>query len=1494
MFGSLLGVSEGTNGACLKIDNNLVDMINENAQSYYHEFWDISISQYKAWIALITLREAGIGRYAAHSQYGGGYEGDRFNHIDVEYNFPFSTGIGAFQLDRFGSQGDATENWGNLPTIKKLNPEESLLSVLRWHRDRFSDPDDWPGGITLSTFSRYSAWNAVNWGRGKEHEFASTWECITEYSWAESNNTRFDVNFSPPVVTDPFENSVKYVGKVYWYLETWEDYFDTWLITARNWAGDVVTQYYYTFREDTGWEAWVWNDPGHKFIYYYERNFVAGPFPENRIDTGDPSLAGNTAEIPTLDPNKIIHEHSVEKKGDVVFIFDATGSMSWIIEDMQSEAIGIMNDIRAHVPDTRFGVGSFVDYPHSYISYGYSEDYGGGDGYDYAWYMDIDLTDNTNDVSNAINSIVYGWGGDGPQDYSRAVIETLSYDWRTDATKIVVLFGDAPPHSAPSGQTLVCPWNPSEKLFSSSYGGDPGHDEIMFTADDLDYGPVVEQVKNEDIIFICVDCQYSYDPYSDYSQDAHNNFKYLSYKTGGSVFNYYESEEEVANEIINRVVEEEEAFYFVHLTDLHYGKLGARERVQDLIEDITGLDPKPQFVVISGDLLNWGFSSGEDPWLFKTADSQNNSYEILRDDLEVFKDVNIPYYVCPGNHEYYSYRWRSHDDNLDNYHNFFPDDSVPDSFDPDQDDRYSVTVGNIHIISINSGWDAASFDYHASGLTGSPGDISWLENDLDDLDGKFNKKDESNLLKIIFMHHPIINYGAVGGLGHPTWDTMCITGNKPEFIKLCKDYNVDLILGGHTHDSKVYRETMDQSDGDGFAPSEFPLSTLDETLYGITGAAIDGVYRMIKCKSDQMLVYRENTVIPTIKGSIHGCPVELHLYDLEGNHVGVNSTGGIDFEIENATYSIMPLVNDTEEDPKMWNHSIEEISLLYGSTDYRFEFIGTGEGIFNFSLYKQLTDGSSVSLLYKNILVTENTRGVLYITNDSVDYTICMDDDGDGIIDRGIQPDNITSIDAPYSPQKPSGPTEGYIGETYNYLTSSIDPEGDHVYYLFDWGDETNSGWLGPHYSGDIVEALHEWSQPGMYEIRVKAKDSYGHISDWSQSLNLLINPEDDAIPPTTIKTIGFPQYFDGDHIKTWTPITLTASDNPSGAGIKEIHYVINGAETIVPGDTVTFTFQEVCNHTLEFWAVDNMGNEELPHTIQIHHVDDTPPETMVDIIVPYHRLITPFDITVSGMDYGCADGCGIQEIALYYRYSLDNTSWGPWIIYDGNNTLVPYEWSFTAPEGDGYYEFYSLGIDNLGNIEEPPEFCDARCCIQKKYYTLVVTTEGDGTVTTDPDQTSYTPGAVVILTAVPGTGWTLSHWSGGITGPSNPITIYYTNPITVTMNNHKTFTAIFIREETINNISANPSTQSPWEPVTISCDIPSNIQVNKVTAVIFYPYCILKEKIFLTPASTTGTTYNCTQTFIIPGCYSYFIRAEDTDGYTVFSDWNTFKILSP
>ena len=89
----------------------------------------------------------------------------------------------------------------------------------------------------------------------------------------------------------------------------------------------------------------------------------------------------------------------------------------------------------------------------------------------------------------------------------------------------------------------------------------------------------------------------------------------------------------------------------------------------------------------------------------------------------------------------------------------------------------------------------------------------------------------------------------------------------------------------------------------------------------------------------------------------------------------------------------------------------------------------------------------------------------------------------------------------PNKPAKPSGEINGKTDTPYTYTTSTTDPDEDQISYLFDWGDGTDSGWVGPYDSGATGSATHTWTSKGSYEIKVKAKDTNGAESDWSDPL---------------------------------------------------------------------------------------------------------------------------------------------------------------------------------------------------------------------------------------------------------------------------------------------------------------------------------------------------------------------------------------------------------
>ena len=102
----------------------------------------------------------------------------------------------------------------------------------------------------------------------------------------------------------------------------------------------------------------------------------------------------------------------------------------------------------------------------------------------------------------------------------------------------------------------------------------------------------------------------------------------------------------------------------------------------------------------------------------------------------------------------------------------------------------------------------------------------------------------------------------------------------------------------------------------------------------------------------------------------------------------------------------------------------------------------------------------------------------------------------------------------PQKPNKPAGPINGNPGEEYTYSVSAASPDENQRFYKWDWGDDTESKWLGPYNADETIKASHIWGKKAEYIIKVKSKDVYDVESDWSDPLNVNIpkNREFDKI----------------------------------------------------------------------------------------------------------------------------------------------------------------------------------------------------------------------------------------------------------------------------------------------------------------------------------------------------------------------------------------------
>jgi hypothetical protein len=118
-------------------------------------------------------------------------------------------------------------------------------------------------------------------------------------------------------------------------------------------------------------------------------------------------------------------------------------------------------------------------------------------------------------------------------------------------------------------------------------------------------------------------------------------------------------------------------------------------------------------------------------------------------------------------------------------------------------------------------------------------------------------------------------------------------------------------------------------------------------------------------------------------------------------------------------------------------------------------------------------------------------------------------------------------------------------------------------------------------------------------EIRFLAEGADGAGGTWCVK-NLIITGKQDHDPPISTLTMSGTMKDSGWY-STPVQIKITATDN---IGVAAIHYILDGVEKVVAGDTATFTVSGNGEHTLEYWSVDTMGNEEMHKTVPPFRID--------------------------------------------------------------------------------------------------------------------------------------------------------------------------------------------------------------------------------------------------------------------------------------------------
>jgi hypothetical protein len=290
-------------------------------------------------------------------------------------------------------------------------------------------------------------------------------------------------------------------------------------------------------------------------------------------------------------------------------------------------------------------------------------------------------------------------------------------------------------------------------------------------------------------------------------------------------------------------------------------------------------------------------------------------------------------------------------------------------------------------------------------------------------------------------------------------------------------------------------------------------------------------------------------------------------------------------------------------------------------------------------------------------------------------------------------------------------------------------------------------------------------------------------------SLSMLISPLL-LLKPTA--SAANPIYYSVEPVVT-PPLTNTnsslngletpATPSPVGKNFTvEIHLIgatVSNAASGVSGVEVHFFFGNILTYAVPTGFTDNLG------------------KTGGVLTGPQNKLL----YGISGGFYD-ASGNSISDFpytgATYYEVAAASTG-APWNGTDGLIANVTFQ-IIKQPLGSNGETTVNLPLacdftDLTDPLAAPIDHGTVQGTLTidataappgQQHYTLTVNVVGNGTVTISPQNATYLSGTIVTLKAIPeNENFTLSGWSGNITGTQNPISI--------TMDGNKTVTATFV-----------------------------------------------------------------------------------------------------
>ncbi|MHC4620663.1 MAG: SUMF1/EgtB/PvdO family nonheme iron enzyme [Planctomycetota bacterium] len=489
--------------------------------------------------------------------------------------------------------------------------------------------------------------------------------------------------------------------------------------------------------------------------------------------------------------------------------------------------------------------------------------------------------------------------------------------------------------------------------------------------------------------------------------------------------------------------------------------------------------PQPDFILISGDVADYAWWRFHSPPLPLDVPALWN-YLAFDETLAILGELKDRVYVVPGNHDGYLYN------ELDFLELCPTKECLLNMFKEYVGHSYDFTSHYRRGDPLGTGVDY-TFDHKEFLFVG-----------LDSKDGQITEEQfaalealENDVPKILFFHHPPVLQEVPSGP---------VPGWGQDILDYCTTNNVQLVLVGHEHENEILC-----SDGETISPNldTYPQFVQTSSASHAWFFKDDPSYRLVEIRDNKAYPQQHTTTIKKwliyLTATLFS-PANVHVYDNNGNHVGVTLSGSIDRDIPNSVYF------SHKELPGQAGIVVPEKIVIFDPCDeYTYKVVGSEVGTYRLMIGFG-EDGNEVVFEANDIPTLAGSVHEYTIDWDALSQgedgvIIRVDIDGDGQFEKQMTADSLlTAEEFDAAPVANAGGPYVEMATSWSGAvveldgTGSYDPDGDDFTYAWDLDLAADSGGDGdPCNDTDSDNPKPAVLFPiGQTDIALIVKDAYG------------------------------------------------------------------------------------------------------------------------------------------------------------------------------------------------------------------------------------------------------------------------------------------------------------------------------------------------------------------------------------------------------------------